>query len=365
MELNNKPLIVFSHLRWEFVFQRPQHLLTRIAKNTKVYFIEEPITVDNGGNNQVKTFLDGNIKVIQPIIDRANLITELLPIIKDQVLKFESETPNLWFYSPEFVEIIDLLDHKLVIYDCMDQLTSFKGASAQLLDQEKKLLAKADIVFTGGKSLFEEKKKFAAEVYCFPSSVNAEQFKKATAVNTLIPDDLKNISHPIVGYCGVIDERINYSLLKEVARLRPLVTFYMIGPVVKVSQDELAQEPNIIYIGSRPYEQLPNYLKGIDIAIMPFALNESTKFISPTKTLEYMAAEKPIISTPIFDVVRDYKEVVAIINTAEEFAEEIDTYLNEPQNIKQQRINKYDEILAKTSWDKTAAQMLEIVNSKL
>jgi glycosyltransferase involved in cell wall biosynthesis len=270
----------------------------------------------------------------------------------------------VWFYSAMFIDILPRLNASLVVYDCMDELSAFKGAPPQLISKEKQLLTIADVTFTGGKSLFESKKKIADNVYCFPSSVDQKHFEKSLKKDTEIPEDIKHLDKPVVGFYGVIDERIDLELLENIAKAMPEVSFVMIGPVVKINENDLPKQKNIHYLGGKKYQELPAYLKGIDIAMMPFALNESTKFISPTKTLEFMAAYKPIISTPIYDVVRDYKNEVAIVKNTEEFVEAIKKYMNETKAQKTKRVALMKAVLKRTSWDNTVDQMENIMQEK-
>ncbi len=356
-------VVVFSHLRWGFVYQRPQHLISRLSKNRKVLFIEEPIGYDQSAKGTFDSYKDGNIKIIQPKIDRSQLIEELTPILQAELKKLND--PIFWFYSPEFVEITNVFHSPLIIYDCMDQLTAFKGAPAELISQEKVLLEIADIVFTGGKSIYEEKMKHNKNTYCFPSSVDQKHFEKANNLLTKVPDDIKDINKPVVGYYGVIDERIDIDLLSQASKKMPEVSFVMIGPVAKIDQNDLPKNKNIYYLGSKDYKLLPNYLKKFDIAMMPFALNKHTQFISPTKTLEYMAAGKPIISTPIYDVKRDYSGVLDLVNNTDEFEASIKKYTEESKSMKSKRLAKFKKILKNTSWDKTAKSMEEIMEEKL
>ena len=263
-----------------------------------------------------------------------------------------------WFYSPAFVSILDAINFDLVIYDCMDELTLFRNASSELVVQEKKLMRWADVVFTGGKSLYEAKKKLHSNVYCFPSSVDTAHFLKAQN-GIAIPEDISSIKGPIAGYHGVIDERIDLDLIRETALQNQDVHFVFIGPLAKISAEELPVAHNIHFLGMRTYEQLPNYLKRFDIAIMPFALNESTRFISPTKTLEYMAAGKPVISTRIEDVVKDYSECIELVSNPAEFSEKIRNILDSG---KRNRFMEYTHILKKTSWQQTVTSMQNILN---
>lgn len=361
--MSNYDLVVFSHLRWEFVFQRPQHLLNRFAQSRKVLFVEEPIPFDDNNKGTANILSKSeNLTVLQPRISWGNMTTEIIPLVTAEMKHLEIATPVLWFYAPMYSQVIENIPHSLIIFDCMDELKAFKGAPPALLDNEKYLLSKADIVFTGGKSLYDSKKKVHNNVYCFPSSVDRNHFAQSLDKNTNIPEDIANLKKPTIGFYGVIDERIDLELLQNIAKKLPKVSFVMIGPVVKINEADLPRLHNIHYLGAKKYDELPRYLKGIDIAFMPFALNESTKFISPTKTLEFMAALKPIISTPIYDIVRDYKNEVVIVSTAIEFIQAINNYIKETSEQKYKREKLQSEVIDRTSWDKTYIAISEIIN---
>lgn len=359
---NQQDIIVFSHLRWNFVFQRPQQILTRLAKQRKILFIEEPITFNSSERGKASIYHpEKNITVMQPKIAFKNLTQDLPLLIAKQIRSEKLHDPVLWFYSAAFSEIIPFLNHSLIVYDCMDELAAFKGASPLLVAQEKYLLSVADIVFTGGKSLYEEKKKHAGNIYCFPSSVDQKHFARAYKDETILPKDIKNISQPTVGFYGVIDERLDKNLLEQIARRMPQVAFVMIGPIIKIDPKSLPKLPNIHYLGPKPYHLLPAYLKGIHIAMMPFALNDATKFISPTKTLEFIAAGKPIVSTPITDVIRDYKDVIQIAHDPNFFVKSILYYLQEGSLLREIRERAYKIILKQNSWDTVVSQMQKIM----
>jgi len=354
---NNGPqyydMIVFCHLRWQFVYQRPQHLISRLASNMKVLFIEEPLPANQDdtlhGNLMV---ISEQLHVLQPFVKDIESIIDILPAyIKNKTILVG------WFYSASFAPLLEQINFETVVYDCMDELSLFKGASVHLINQEKYLMAHAEIVFTGGKSLYEAKKQLHSNVYCFPSSVDQEHFAQASK-EIPVAEDISNILKPIVGYYGVIDERIDLDLLHKCAKKLPNVSFVMIGPLAKIENTDLPKENNIHYLGMKSYDELPNYLKAFDIAMMPFSLNDATKYISPTKTLEYMAAGKPIISTKVTDVVRDYSENIALIENESEFCDAIETLLAK-DHIQMQM--EYKKILEKTSWDSTADKMESII----
>lgn len=345
-------LIVFCHLRWSFVYQRPQHVITRLSRHYKILVIEEPILFDPGLENTFhKKRVAPNIDVWQPRVKRIKEIPALL----------ERNMPNTrfpigWFYSAAFIPVLETFQFDMLVYDCMDELSLFKGAAKEIIAQERALMKASHIVFTGGKSLYEAKKKYHPNTHCFKSSVDETHFSKACDI-LHFPDDIAHIKNPIVGYFGVIDERIDLNLLRETALKCPQVAFVMIGPVVKIEENDLPRLENIHYLGMKDYEDLPAYLAAFDIAMMPFALNDSTRYISPTKTLEYMAAKKPIISTKITDVVRDYSSCVNLVETSDDFCEAISNSKIDNKKM----LQEYAEILKNTSWETTVEKMRDIM----
>ena len=357
-------LVCFSHLRWDFVYQRPQHLLSRFAKQRRVFFVEEPLFIDGTTKLEIIRREDYLFTVVPQIShsDRENENTEGIQRKLIDRFFLEKNINNFvaWFYTPMAMAFAAHLQPMAIVYDCMDELSGFKFAPPELVENETKLFQRTDLVFTGGQSLYEAKKSQHKSVHAFPSSIDAEHFKKARNI-TDEPEDQKSIAHPRLGYCGVIDERMDIKMLGEMADLRPDWQFIMIGPVVKIAPEDLPRRENIHYLGGKNYQDLPNYLAGWDVALMPFALNESTKFISPTKTPEYLAAGKPVVSTPIQDVVRPYGEMnlVEIAATAQEFVEACKKVLTENS---EERSAKADEFLAQMSWDKTWSQMAEMID---
>lgn len=355
--------VIFSHLRWDSITQRPHHIAKRLAQDRNILYVEEPLPPDGFAGLPYRIYRpETGITVLQPFssvpteeYDYASLINTFL-----QTTAF-SDTPIYWLYSPMFVDALHYLTPSLVIYDCMDKLSQFKFAPSSLVEKEHMLLSLADIVFTGGKSLYEDLNRRHESAYCFPSSVDSRHFRKAFDTETVFPTDLLEIPVPRVGFIGVIDERMDLDLVRETAKAMPDVSFVFIGPVVKIDPGTLPRLKNIRYLGPRDYSALPNYLKGIDVTWMPFALNGATQFISPTKTLEFIAAEKPIVSTAVHDVVRDYRSVVRIIANPEEARRAIAGLLNENAVERENRILLEREITAGTSWDKTVEEMKAII----
>ncbi len=353
-------LLCFSHLRWHFVTQRPQHLLTRAARTRRVFFWEEPWwdADDNGdGTPTLEAMPEGeNLWVLRPHLPRAGNADEMLRILLNHFMADQHIDSYIrWYYTPMMLSFTQHLAPEATIYDCMDELSGFLFAPPELQEREQQLFAAADVVFTGGMSLYEAKRKQHPNVHAFPSSIDVPHFAQAKSI---AEDTLEQaaIPHPRAGFFGVLDERFDHELMTEVARLRPNIHFIFLGPVVKIDPAILPQAENIHYLGGKSYAELPRYLAGWDVALIPFALNESTRFISPTKTPEYLAAGKPVVSTPIHDVVSGYGNagLVAIAHNAEEFAAALDQALKPPTESWRQAVA---EKLSTTSWDRTWESM--------
>ena len=354
-------IICFSHLRWDFVYQRPQHLLSRAAKDSRVFFIEEPVFGAETARLDV-SHREGGLYVVVPHLQEGteNIENELRRMLDDLVAGQKIEDFVSWYYTPQMLPWSDHLQPRAVVYDCMDELSAFKFAPPDLLENERSLLEKADVVFTGGQSLYEAKQDRHRNVHAFPSSIDTAHFNQARSITDDVPEQAE-IPHPRLGFCGVIDERFDIGLLDRMAEMRPDWHFVMIGPVVKISDEELPRRANIHYLGGKKYDELPQYLAGWDVALMPFAINESTKFISPTKTPEYLAAGKPVVSTAIRDVVRPYGQegLVEIASTAEEFVAAAEQLL---QGIRSKDwIDRVDAFLAERSWDTTWLEMKQLI----
>jgi len=358
-------IIVFSHLRWDFVYQRPQHLLSRLAAHHPIVFIEEP--VHHESRTFFKTYSPApNILVCQPNtpVNMPGFHDDHLPHLQKLLRQIVRDYDDhiAWFYTPMALPLLQELHPKLVIYDCMDALASFKNAPKQLLQREGALLKAADLVFTGGQSLYREKRDRHPNVHCFPSSVDAAHFEQALDRANSHPAH-RNIPGPRLGFYGVIDERFDADLIAQAADAHPRWQIVLVGPVVKIDPATLPQRANIHYLGQQPYEALPQFLAGWDVCLLPFALNESTRFISPTKTLEYMAAELPIVSTPVADVADAYRDIVAIADGAPAFITACEAALLASPQEHAEKIDKMRKVLASTSWDRTAAQMQALIES--
>lgn len=357
-------LIVFSHLRWNFVYQRPQHLLSRLAQYYSVVFVEEPIFEDGDARLVVSTPAS-NVHVYTPHTPvhasgfHDDQISVLQPLISDLIAGRGRSI--VWFYTPMALPLLKQCDPDLVVYDCMDELSAFANAPKQLLQRESALLNIADLVFTGGPSLYQAKRHRTSSAHCFASSVDVTHFEQAldrSNGHALQAD----IGYPRLGYYGVIDERLDLGLIDALADTHPEWQLVMVGPVVKIDSATLPRRPNIHYLGQQPYQALPHFLAGWDVCLMPFALNDSTRYISPTKSLEYMAAELPIVSTPVRDVVDLHSDVVAIAETPEAFVAACEAALLLTVEAREEMIVKMRDKMARTSWRATALAMRELMS---
>jgi UDP-galactopyranose mutase len=365
----NVPILTFSHLRWNFVYQRPQHLLSRLSVSRRVIFIEEPEFSENAAPHWVLERPERNILVARPVTpcSRPGFDDQQFPYLQPlvrQLLEEENFPAHVqWFYTPLALPLAEasVSQPLAIVYDCMDELSAFLNAPPALLDREAQLLERAGLVFTGGPSLYRVKKARHPRVHCFPSSVDAKHF--AAAANGVAETaEQAALPHPRLGYFGVIDERLDLPLLAFLADAHPQWHIVMVGPVVKIDPASLPQRPNIHYYGQRSYDQLPSFLKGWDICLLPFARNQATKYISPTKTLEYMAAGKMIVSTPITDVAEPYGDIVFLGATPQEFTLACESALNASAADRAARQSKMREVLSRTSWDATAGQMAQLIS---
>jgi len=367
-------IVVFSHLRWGFVWQRPQQFLSRFAKKHQVLFIEEPFfDLAEGREPRIDYHrVMPNVTVVTPHCSGSwnrnprlpqKLREWTLEAIAHMNVDGQFDRPVLWYYNPMDASwSLGHIEHRGIVYDCMDELSQFSGAPRQLVDNERRLMDYADIVFTGGYELWLKKRQYHPNAHFFGCGVEFDHFAKAMSQDTAIPPDIDFMARPILGWFGVVDERVDYALVGEAARLRPDWSFAMVGPVVKIDPNLLPHSPNLFWMGGRDYQVLPNYCRAFDICIMPFAMNAATQFINPTKALEYMATGRPIISTPVKDVMRQHKDTVSIVRTAQEFVAEAERLLNNPDP---DRIQRGIEKARQSSWDNTVKRMQELIREAI
>ena len=326
------PIIVHSHLRWDWVWQRPQQFLSRVSKRHPVLFVEEPLPVEGLSNPRAELReVPGlpNLTVVQPefppelLRDRDAVDDAQYRLVKQTLagpLGHTFADPVQWFYDPmAVVPFAGRMDERAIVYDCMDQLSQFRGAPPELVRRERELLALADVVFAGGPKIHKAKRELNSNCHCYGCGVDVRHFGKARLRETAAPDDIATLPRPRLGYFGVVDERMDYELVAALADAHPEWSVVIIGPSTKVDATTFPRRPNLHWLGGRDYEQLPGYVKGLDVCLMPFAINAATEFINPTKALEYMACARPIVSTAIEDVVLQFSEVVSIADSHKAF----------------------------------------------
>jgi glycosyltransferase involved in cell wall biosynthesis len=364
------PLIVHSHLRWDFVWQRPQQILSRFGNSHPVLYVEEPVFLDDVAMSALDiTNVGGRVYRVVPRLPGAlrSSYDDAAELVRSLLIALISEGGRLagmfdhavqWFYTPMPAPVmLGAFGERGVVYDCMDELAQFRFAPAGLTDREYLLMARTDIVFTGGRALFESKSRYHPNVHFFGCGVDAAHFSRARHADTVVPPELRDLPRPVLGYFGVIDERLDYGLVDRLAECFAHGSVVFVGPMAKVDPAELPQRTNVHWLGQRPYATLPAYVKGFDVCLMPFALNAATEFINPTKTLEYMAAGKPIVSTPVPDVVRNFTPIVRVARTADDFAEAVSAAL-QPDTV---RVEAGIDRAREATWESIVSAMDELV----
>src|SRR5918997_1919621 len=357
-------LVAFSHLRWGFVWQRPQHLLTRFAREMPVIVVEEPEYHLQGADVRVRH--DHGVTVVTPLLPIASEQYGFGNHVNGQIARLlepfvrPGMNPILWYYTPMALGAEPAsVRPRLTVYDAMDDLASFRAAPPELRIREARLLSTVDLVFTGGPTLYRQRRDMHPSVHCFPSGVEAAHFASTRAVPH---EGLANQRRPILGYYGVIDERLDLDLLAEIADLRPDWTIALIGPVAKIDESTIPVRDNIVRFGQQAYDDLPAFLACFDVALMPFARNEATRAISPTKTLEYLAGGKPVVSTPIADVITLYGDVVQIAATANEVVAAAEMVLNRTSEEQRRWRARAARVVAAHDWDCIAEEMLAVMS---
>jgi glycosyltransferase involved in cell wall biosynthesis len=360
---SQRPLLLcLSHLRWSFVYQRPQHVMSRLSRDYDVLFFEEPIFDTSPSASLDVSSPVAGVTVLVPHLpggmSHEDVLAAQARLLDAYLAEQTHDELLLWYLTPMSLAFTRHLQARVTVFDCMDELSAFKGAPPELIAMERELMAQADVVFTGGYSLWEAKRLQHDNAHAMPSSVDIAHFASARQ-SPPEPADQARIGHPRLGFFGVIDERFDIELVAELARQRPQWQIVLIGPVVKIDPQTLPREPNLHYLGSKQYAELPAYLAGWQVALMPFAINDSTRFISPTKTPEYLAGGCPVVSTAIRDVVNDYGDsgVVAIAETPEAFIAAIEQALDAKSRNAVTELA--DQALNGMSWDKTCAAMKE------
>ncbi len=374
MTMQNQPLtlLCLSHLRWDHVWQRPQQLMSRFVQECRVIYVDPPDILEVEQLHLQPQAVDASVEVIRPIFPVQQLDTpgnsykELWLRLLPEVLAMAGPSTILWVLSPLADYLVaDARSHvELAIYDCMDDLASFKDGTTEMRDRETNLLSLVNLVFTGGHSMYETRKHRHSHVFCFPSGVDVEHYRQVHDPAVSIPAAVAAIPQPRLGYFGVLDERIDWQLIAELAARQPEWQWVLVGPTAKVDEAELPKASNIHYLGQQQYRNLPAFLKSFDVATMPFALNEATRFISPTKTLEYLAGGKPVISSSVPDVVAFYTGIVEIADGPDAWHAAIQQILSAPE-AQLDRLERAKPVLERSTWDSIATHMWSLMSERL
>lgn len=355
-------LVVFSHLRWGLMYQRPQHLMTRMARRGwRVFFVEEPRHTD-GALRLVCHSPEPGVTVVVPHSPVAapgfhdEQIPVLGPLLAEYLESRQAVDGVVWLDTPMALHIMETAQPRTVVYDCMDDLSTFQDASQELLRREAALMKQADLVFTSGPSLYEARRDLHPQLLCLPSAVDGEHF----APSRLRPGSLHaqraralqgRLAQPRLGFCGVIDERLDLDLLAYLAHARPHWQIVMVGPVLRIDPATLPKAPNLHWLGLQAYDTLPYLMAGWHVCLMPFVINASTRFINPTKTLEYLASETPVVSTPVHDVVQLYGDVVSVAATPQVFVEACQALMDEAPAEHLRRADAALQTVRTRSWE--------------
>jgi glycosyltransferase involved in cell wall biosynthesis len=367
-------IVVHSHLKWDWVWQRPQQFLSRLSRKHAVLFVEAPdfsddLAVTRSYLREISDFPNVNVLQINlpasrrsdmPWIDKER--RRAVQSILSGPLGQNFSSLVQWFYDPMAVTAFaGQLDEELIVYDCMDELSLFRGAPPELVRRERELLAVADVVFAGGPKIWKAKRELNSNSFCYGCGVDAKHFGKASDPKLRLPSEMADFPRPIFGYIGVVDERIDYELLACLADSTN-GTIVMIGPWTKVEPASFPQRDNLQWLGGRDYSELPRYANGFDVCIMPFAMNEATRFINPTKALEYMATARPIVSTPIEDVVAQFSDVVIIAEDVTTFANACERAAAQPDSA---RIERGISLAQRNSWESIVTSLEQHIREAL
>jgi glycosyltransferase involved in cell wall biosynthesis len=375
-------LLCLCHLNWHHVWQRPQQLMSRFARYARVIYVDPPEIREDATEPHLARWESGSaVELLHPIFpgaliddeegpgsDRFTASYEALWLqLLPGALREAGQNTILWVQSPlaDYLVAEARPQVSLAVYDCMDELANFRFSPPGMKERERNLLDLVDLVFTGGYSMYEVRKDRHPRVHCFPSGVDIDHYRKVYDPATEIPEPVVGIPSPRLGYFGVLDERIDWPLIAGVAQQRPDWHWLLVGPIAKVNPAELPQAPNIHYLGQQAYEDLPAFLKSFDIATMPFALNEATRFISPTKTPEYLAGGRPVISTSVRDVVSLYEGIVTIADGVDEWLAAVPQVLEAPPEVRKAWFDRATPILERSQWDSTVEHMWALMMERL
>ena len=367
-------LIVLAHLRWADVFQRPQQLLSRLAGRWQVWYVEEPVVSPGPTHFETRHAAD-RLTVLVPHLAAARQAPDdpwprLAPLLARQLAAQGIERPVVWLTTPLAWPAVAPLAPSCIVYDGMDDLAGCRDAPPHWHDREQALLRQAALVFAPGPSLYDHWHAAHPNVHCIPSAVDVAHF----APRAPDPDDADTraaqqlqaaLPRPRLGYFGVIDERVDLRLIDTLASEHPEWQLVMVGPVVQADPQMLPSRPNIHWLGRQPHARLPGLLADWDLCLVPFVQDRSARSLSPTKVLEYMAGEKPVVSTPVQDVVMLYGHAVEIAEPGEAFVQACERVLAETGQARCRRAMEMLTTVSRHSWDRSADSVHRLIEQAL
>lgn len=356
------PIIAFCHLPWSGVWQRPQQFLSRLSRRHRVLFVETYCSpVANPENRSQPAPGYPNVTILQMHLPEARWSDghyidlqrrRLLDEFRGSNASYDD--PILWFNDP--MAVVAFAGHcaeAAIVYDCMDELAQFKGAPPELAVRERELLRVADVVFCGGRKMRDKRLPLNPNTYFYGTGVDCAHFGRVSDPALAVDPQIAALGDRVLGYFGVIDERIDYDLLAALADALPDCQIAMVGPTAKVDPAGFPQRPNLHWLGRREYADLPAITKGFAVCLMPFALNAATEYINPTKALEYLAAGRPVVSTAIAEVLTNFADVCHVGRSRDEFIAACRACLDTPDparraaGLQLAQANTWDAITAK------------------
>jgi glycosyltransferase involved in cell wall biosynthesis len=260
--------------------------------------------------------------------------------------------PITWTFLPTSADVVRTLGEKLVVYQCVDEYSAFSDAAPEIRSLEEELLVKSDLVLVCSSALLEAKQRFNPRTHLVTHGVDYEHFRRASEDATPVAPELRDIPRPILGFHGLLADWVDLELIAELARKRPDWSIVLIGRV-DTDLTPLRELHNVHLLGHRPYSRLPEYLRGFDVALLPFVCNELTRNANPLKLREYLAAGLPVVAAPLPEIAR-FSGLVSLASTADEYIREITTLLEQgligPSRHRSEKV-------AGESWDSKLAEI--------
>ncbi|MEW6448454.1 MAG: glycosyltransferase [Bacillota bacterium] len=378
-QLRDKDIICLSSVNWDPIWTRKQQVLSRLHPSNRILYVEPPGTL-------ISPFKDPsywgkwrpwgrwvsrprpNIYVFQPpfVLPFGNMYHWvgklnqywLAAWVNLAIHRLKIKHPILWTYLPGTAAVARLIKHAVLIYDCVDEHGAYKGLVSErtIWKLETELLRTADITFVTAPGLYQRRKDHARRIYYVPNAADVAHFNKACDPETPIPEEIRRLPSPRLCFVGVVQEWVDTELLARVARERPEWSIVLIGPVAPgISLHGLDKMPNVFFLGRKPKEVLPNYLKGCEVCLNLFRKSTLTANVSPLKFYEYLASGRPVVSTEM-PAVEEFADLIEIAADAPGFITAVEKALAE------ENAGRREKRLARArehSWEARVALMEE------